>query len=63
MPNSTNSILVIDDEPQTRRFVAAGLELQGFTVEQADSGLVGLNTAARIHPDVIILDLGLANGG
>jgi hypothetical protein len=24
MPNSTNSILVIDDEPQIRRFVAAG---------------------------------------
>jgi two-component system, OmpR family, KDP operon response regulator KdpE len=59
MPKSTNSILVIDDEPQIRRFVAAGLELHGFTVEQADSGLAGLNTAARMHPDVIILDLGL----
>jgi two-component system KDP operon response regulator KdpE len=59
MPKSTNSILVIDDEPQIRRFVAAGLELHGFTVEQADSGLVGLNIAARTHPDVIILDLGL----
>jgi two-component system KDP operon response regulator KdpE len=59
MPNSTNSVLVIDDEPQIRRFVAAGLELHGFTVDEADNGLVGLNTAARIHPDVIILDLGL----
>jgi two-component system KDP operon response regulator KdpE len=63
MPKSTNSILVIDDEPQIRRFVAAGLELHGFTVEQADSGLAGLNTAARMHPDVIILDLGLPDMG
>jgi CheY-like chemotaxis protein len=59
MPKSANSILVIDDEPQIRRFVSAGLELHGFTVEEADRGLVGLDAAARMQPDVIVLDLGL----
>ena len=57
--NMPNSILVIDDETQIRRFVSAGLELHGFTVTQADRGAVGLDTAARMKPDVIILDLNL----
>jgi two-component system KDP operon response regulator KdpE len=59
MPKTANSILVIDDEPQIRRFVTAGLELHGFTVEDADCGLVGIDAAARIKPDVIVLDLNL----
>jgi two-component system, OmpR family, KDP operon response regulator KdpE len=59
MPKSTKSILVIDDEPQIRRLIAAGLELHGFTVEMADTGSTGLNAAARSHPDLIVLDLGL----
>jgi two-component system KDP operon response regulator KdpE len=59
MPKSANSILVIDDEPQIRRFVSAGLELHGFAVEEADRGEAGLNAVASMRPDVIILDLGL----
>jgi two-component system, OmpR family, KDP operon response regulator KdpE len=59
MPEPTSSILVIEDEPEIRGVVAAGLELRGFAVRHADNGLVGLRTAARVHPDVIILDLGL----
>jgi two-component system KDP operon response regulator KdpE len=59
MPKLANSILVIDDEPQIRRFVSAGLELHGFTVEEADRGSIGLNAAAQMRPDVIVLDLHL----
>jgi two-component system, OmpR family, KDP operon response regulator KdpE len=59
MPKSANSILVIDDEPQIRRFVSAGLELHGFAVEEADRGSMGLNAAAQMKPDVIVLDLNL----
>jgi two-component system KDP operon response regulator KdpE len=59
MPKSANSVLVIDDEPQIRRLVSAGLELHGFAVKEADCGAVGLSTAAHMQPDVIILDLGL----
>src|SRR3974390_1714263 len=59
MSKSPNSILVIDDEPQIRRFVGAGLELHGFSVKEAGTGAAGLNTAAHMQPDVIVLDLGL----
>jgi two-component system, OmpR family, KDP operon response regulator KdpE len=59
MGKPINTILVIDDEPQMRRFISAGLELYGHSVRQAENGATALSLAARIHPDVIVLDLGL----
>jgi two-component system, OmpR family, KDP operon response regulator KdpE len=53
------SVLVIDDEPQIRRFVRVGLEQRGYTVKLADTGATGLATAADLQPNVIVLDLGL----
>jgi two-component system, OmpR family, KDP operon response regulator KdpE len=50
---------VIDDEPQIRRFVKAGLELHGYSVIEAETGLAGLNAVTYSRPDLIILDLGL----
>jgi two-component system, OmpR family, KDP operon response regulator KdpE len=52
----TNTVLVIDCDPQTRRFVAAGLKLYGYSVCQAENGSEGLNAVADIRPDAIILD-------
>jgi two-component system, OmpR family, KDP operon response regulator KdpE len=59
MPKSTNSVLVIDDEPQIRRFVSAGLELHGYKVREAETGAAGVSAAAHMQPDAIVLDLGL----
>jgi two-component system KDP operon response regulator KdpE len=56
---ATNTVLVIDDEPQIRRFIGAGLELYGYSVREAENGSAGLNAVAHIRPDLIILDLGL----
>ncbi len=53
------SILVVDDEPQIRRAIRAGLLSQGFEVKQADTGASALDTIALEPPDVVILDLGL----
>ena len=61
--NPANKVLVIDDEPQIRRFIAAGLDLYGYTVTEADGGVAGLNAAARLRPDLVILDLGLPDLG
>jgi two-component system KDP operon response regulator KdpE len=63
MPKSTNTVLVIDDEPQIRRFVSAGLELHGYKVREADTGAAGVSAAAHMQPDVIVLDLGLPDMG
>jgi two-component system, OmpR family, KDP operon response regulator KdpE len=59
MPKASNTILVIDDEPQIRRFIKAGLELYGYSVNEAENGSAGLNAMAHSRPDLIILDLGL----
>ncbi len=59
MRKAANTILMIDDEPQIRRFVKAGLELYGYSVSEAENGSAGLNAVAHSRPDLIILDLGL----
>jgi two-component system, OmpR family, KDP operon response regulator KdpE len=59
MPKAANRILIIDDEPQIRRFVKAGLELHGYWVSEVENGTAGINAVAHSRPDLIILDLGL----
>jgi two-component system, OmpR family, KDP operon response regulator KdpE len=52
-------ILIIDDELQIRRFLRITLEANGYSVEEAERGQEALLKAARLRPDLIILDLGL----
>ncbi|KGI79116.1 response regulator [Oleiagrimonas soli] len=52
-------ILVIDDEPQIRRFLDIGLRAEGYQVLQAANAEEGLALAATQAPDLVILDLGL----
>ena len=51
--------LVIDDEVQIRRLLRVALEGAGYEVHEVDAGQLGLQSAALIRPDVILLDLGL----
>src|ERR1700757_4539045 len=52
-------VLVIDDEVQIRRFLRAGLELDGFVVQDAETGADALKSVTLKQPDLVILDLGL----
>lgn len=52
-------VLVIDDEPQIRRAVRAGLERAGYSVTVSASGEEGLDAAALHPPDLIVLDLAM----
>lgn len=52
-------ILVIDDEPQIRRFLDISLRAQGYKVELANSGQAGIGALARQVADLVILDIGL----
>jgi two-component system KDP operon response regulator KdpE len=63
MSKPANRVLLIDDEQQIRRFVVAGLDLYGYAVSEAENGVEGLNAAARLRPDLILLDLGLPDIG
>ena len=52
-------ILVVDDEPQLLRALATNLRARGYDVELAPTGEAALTIAARKHPDLVVLDLGL----
>ncbi|MGA9421091.1 MAG: response regulator [Rhodanobacteraceae bacterium] len=52
-------ILVIDDEPQIRKFLEIGLRAQGYRIAMAESGRTGLELLATEGADLVILDLGL----
>lgn len=52
-------VVLIEDEPQIRRFLRATLGSSGYRLHEATSGEDGLIEAATRQPDVVILDLGL----
>ena len=52
-------ILIIDDEPQIRRFLRISLKSQGYGVSEAASAAEGLAVATAHTPDLVVLDLGL----
>ncbi len=52
-------VLVVDDEPQILRALSINLRARGYEVDLAPTGEDALRIAARDHPDVVVLDLGL----
>ena len=52
-------VLLVEDEPQMRRFLRAALTSHGYRLIEADSGAAGLAAAATRNPEIILLDLGL----
>ncbi|MDQ8043281.1 MAG: response regulator [Solirubrobacteraceae bacterium] len=57
------SILIVDDHDGFRRRAARALEADGFAViGQAADLASGLAEAARLHPDVVLLDIHLPDG-
>ncbi len=52
-------VLVIDDEPQIRKFLEISLRAQGYAVELAADGQAGLDALALRGADVVVLDMGL----
>ena len=52
-------VLVVDDEPQISRALEVNLKARGYEVDLAPTGEKALDVAARRHPDIVILDLGL----
>ena len=52
-------VLVVDDEVQIRRFLRISLEAGGYHVHEAGTGKEGVFIAAKVRPDLVVLDLGL----
>ena len=55
-------VLLIEDEPQMRRFLRAALENESYHLVEATTVRDGLAQAAGRNPDIILLDLGLPDG-
>ena len=50
-------VLVIDDDERLRELYRLNLEMRGFTVADAANGEDGLESARKVRPSVIVLDL------
>jgi two-component system OmpR family response regulator len=50
-------LLIVDDEDNLRSMLAAALEHHGFDVTTAENGRDALDAVARVHPDLILLDV------
>jgi CheY-like chemotaxis protein len=59
--SGTRSVLVIEDDQDTRDMYAALLAVNGFLVQTARTGTEGFTRACEWKPGVILTDLGLPN--
>jgi len=59
MTEDKGLILLIEDEPQMRRFLRITLQGYGHRLVEAVTGQEGLTQVATRNPDVVLLDLGL----
>ena len=51
------SILIVEDEPSLQETLAYNLKKEGYTVEAVGDGLLALESARQLKPDLIVLDL------
>ena len=54
-------VLVADDDEPTRVLLRAALEPDGWTVKEAADGLDACESAERVQPDIVVLDVGMPN--
>jgi two-component system KDP operon response regulator KdpE len=54
-----SSVLLIEDEPEIRRFLRNSLPRHGYRLHEAASGADGLAQAQARNPDLVLVDLGL----
>jgi CheY-like chemotaxis protein len=50
-------VLIVEDDPIAREMLRRMLEKEGWSVDEADNGRVGLERVAARRPEIILLDL------
>jgi two-component system KDP operon response regulator KdpE len=53
------TVLIVEDEPEIRRFLRSSLGAEGYRVVESETGERGATYAATHKPDLAIVDLGL----
>ncbi len=59
MTEPVAGIVLIEDDPQIRRFLVAALEIHGYAPHEAATAAEGQRQVTMRQPDLVILDLGL----
>lgn len=57
MELKTHRILLVDDEPGIRKILRLFLEMEGFSVYEANSALQAKNLVGKEKPDLVIVDV------
>jgi DNA-binding response OmpR family regulator len=52
-------VLIAEDDGRLRAMLSRGLRYAGFEVFEAEDGLVALEQAHRLVPDLVVLDIGM----
>jgi len=55
-------VLIVEDEPQLRRFLRTALGAQGYRLVEAETVREALIAATTHNPELILLDIGLPDG-
>lgn len=60
--NDGATVLVVEDEPQMRKFIRASLTSHGYRVLEAERAVQAVMMLTSHNPDLVLLDLGLPDG-
>jgi CheY-like chemotaxis protein len=52
-------ILIVDDEPAFREIFGAKFAADGFRIETAENGQIGIEKAKALKPDLILMDVNM----
>lgn len=59
---SNFTVLIVEDHPQLREIYEYKFSQLGYSVYQARSGNTGIKMAKKVKPDLVILDMIMADG-
>ena len=51
------SVLVVEDDPETRRFYMTVFTRQGFSIHEAHNGFQAFEKAVALAPDLVLTDI------
>ena len=57
VPDSTNRVLVVEDDPDMRRRLYSLLSEEGWEIDEAENGRIALDRLSGTQPNLILLDL------
>jgi CheY-like chemotaxis protein len=52
-------ILIVDDEPAFREIFGAKFASDGFRIETAENGQIGIEKAKALKPDLVLMDVNM----